>query len=83
MGRVDWSSGGISTGSRSGRALMPDSISLARISLPKCAGDHLETEKEQNEEKHAPAEARHDGGGGLLIHFRLFLNLLDFVNLIS
>jgi hypothetical protein len=54
--------------------------SLAGVSLPKGARDHLETEKKQNEEKYAPAEACHDGGGGLCFHLGLFLNLLDFVN---
>jgi hypothetical protein len=56
------------------------SLAPAIAGLPKCAGDHLETEKEQNEEKYAPAEACHHGGGRLFIHFKLFLNLLDFLN---
>ena len=52
--------------------------SLAQVPLSKGAGDHLESEKYQDEKKHAPAETRHDGRGGLFIHFGLFLNLLDF-----
>jgi len=51
---------------------MGGSASLANGSLPKGARDHLETEKQKNEKKDAPAEARHDSGGGLCFHFRLF-----------
>jgi hypothetical protein len=55
-------------------------VSLGHVPLPKGAGDDLETEKEQNEEKYAPAEARHESGRRLCFHLGLFLNLLDFVN---
>ena len=43
------------------------------VPLPKGVRDHLETEKQKNKKKHAPAETRHDGGGRFLIHFGLFL----------
>jgi hypothetical protein len=45
----------------------------ATVGLSQRARDHLEREKQQSEEKYAPAETRHDGGGRLFIHFGLFL----------
>ena len=53
--------------------LLRGHASLVHVPLPKCAGDHLKTEKDQNEEKYAPAETCHDSGGRLFIHFGLFL----------
>jgi hypothetical protein len=51
--------------------------SLAGVSLSNCAGDHLETEKQQNEEKRAPTETRHNRSGSLFIHFELSLYLIE------
>ncbi len=45
--------------------------SLADIlltSLAQCAGQHLDNEKQQNEEKRAPTEMRHKGTGSSFIH---------------
>jgi hypothetical protein len=51
--------------------------SLAGVSLSNCAGDHLETEKQQNEEKRAPTEMRHNRSGSWFIHFELSLYLIE------
>jgi len=51
--------------------------SLAGVSLSNCAGDHLETEKQHNEEKRAPTEMRHNRSGSLFIHFELSLYLIE------
>jgi hypothetical protein len=43
--------------------------SLAGVSLPKCAGDHMDDEEQEDKEKRAQTETRHNGNGSLFIHF--------------
>jgi hypothetical protein len=52
--------------------------SLVHVPLPKGAGDHLKSEKYQNEKKRAPAETRHESGGGFFIHLGCSFVYLDF-----
>jgi hypothetical protein len=37
--------------------------SLAGVSLPKCAGDQLDNEEQEDKEKRAPTETRHNSSG--------------------
>jgi hypothetical protein len=43
--------------------------SLAGVLLPKCAGDHMDNEEQEDKEKRAPTQTRHNGSGSLFIHF--------------
>jgi hypothetical protein len=46
-------------------------LNVALISLSQRKGDHLESEKKQNNKKRAPAETRSYCRGRFVIHFRL------------
>jgi hypothetical protein len=43
---------------------------ISLTSLSQCAGNHVETEKQQNEEKRTPTEMRHNADSSF-IHFDL------------